>query len=114
MAEFTYIPDVSSRKKVTPAVTRIKFGDSYEQRQAWGINNRAKSWSLTFLLKTNTEADEIEAFLEARNGVEAFDWTEPNGTTLERWVCREWDRTVEKAMRSTIVCTFEQVFEPGV
>lgn len=114
MATFSYTPDFLSQKKTKPDVLQIKFGDGYEQRQAFGINTRAKVWSLSFKLRENSEADAIEAFLEARNGVEAFDWTEPYGSTAEKWVCREWSRTIEKAQRSTITCTFEQVFEPSL
>ena len=114
MEIFTYTPDFMASKKNKPNVLQIKLGDGYEQRQAFGLNTRAKVWSLTFKIRENSEADLIEAFFEARNAVEAFLWTEPYGSTQETWVCREWTRVSEKATRSTITTTFEQVFEPSV
>lgn len=113
MPTFTYTADFSAQKKSKPDVLMIKFGDGYEQRQAFGINNVKKMWSLTFSYRENSEADAIEAFLVARNAVESFTWTEPYGSTAELWVCREWTRTIEKATRSTITATFEQVFDPS-
>lgn len=115
MATFSYTPDFEGRKNTTPKVTIAKFGDSYEQRQADGINGLPKVWNLTFSLRENSEADAIEAFLEARAGVEAFDWTPPYEVTAVRVKCSlPWERTWTKATRSTISCVFEQVFEPSV
>lgn len=113
MSTFSYTPDFFAQKKIKPEVLVVKF-QGYEQRQAFGINTQVKMWNLSFKMRENSEADAIEAFLIARNGVESFDWTEPYGSTVERWVCREWSRTVEKATRSTISCTFEIVYEPSV
>lgn len=114
MSTFSYTADFFAQKKTKPEVLQVRFGDGYEQRQAFGINTQMTTWTLTFKMRENSEADAIEAFLIARGAVEAFDWTEPYGSTAERWVCREWTRTVEKATRSTISCTFEKVFEPSV
>ena len=113
MAEFTWTPDFLAQKKTKPNVNAIKMGDGYEQRQAFGINTLNQMYTLTFKLRENTEADEIEDFLEARSAVEAFDWTPPYEVTATRWVCREWTRTIEKATRSTINCTFEKIYEPS-
>lgn len=114
METFSYTADFLASKKSKPIVSQIKYGDGYEQRQAFGINNLSKSWSLTFAQRESAEGDAIEAFLEARNAVESFLWTDPFESTAEVWVCREWDRVLEKSLRSTITCVFERVYEPSV
>ena len=111
MATFTYISDFGAAINSKPSVTVVKFGDGYEKRQAFGINQNLKSWSLQFSNRTNTDADGIEAFLDARAGVESFDWTEPFGTGY-KYVCREWSRTVEMFNNNTIQATFDEVAEP--
>ena len=52
-----------------------KFGDGYEQRIKFGINQDPKEWRLRFVI-TEANSDTIETFLEARvaDG-EAFDWS---------------------------------------
>lgn len=112
MATFTYTPDFGAKAAVKPSVRIAKFGDGYEQRQADGINTRPQTWDLTFANRTNTETANILSFLEARNAVEAFDWTPPNDVTAIKVVCREWSKTLNRANLNTVVAQFIQVFEP--
>jgi phage-related protein len=49
--------------------------------------------------------------LEARNGVEAFEWTPPNESTAIKVVCREWTKTVARANLNNVSASFQQVFE---
>jgi len=109
---FTFTPDFGAQAAYKPRVRVTKFGDGYEQRVGDGINIRPASWPLKFAMRDDTERTGILAFLEARNGVEAFDWTPPFGGSAIRAVCRNWEWTPEKANLSTITATFEQVFEP--
>jgi phage-related protein len=111
MPTFTYVSDFGAAVSSKPSVTVVKFGDGYEKRQAFGINQNLKSWSLTFRNRTNTDADAIESFLNARAGVESFDWTPPSGGGT-KWVCREWNRTLENYNNNSVQATFEQVAEP--
>lgn len=111
MATFTYTPDYGAQVSVKPRVRIAQFGDGYEQRIADGINVRAQVWSLQFTNRTDTEAGNITTFLEARNGVEAFDWTPPNGSAI-KVVCREWSKTVTRYNLNSVSATFQQVFEP--
>ena len=110
MAVFTYIPDYSAQFTVQPNVRVTKYDDGYEQRQANGLNTQPKQWSLRFSLRTDAEADAVEAFLVARGGVESFNWTDINGVT-GKYVCRSWSRTKERFNLNTIECKFEQVYE---
>lgn len=111
MATFTFAPSHPVRKRTRPRVKVTAFGDGYEQRQAEGMNPIALQYDLTFGMRTPTEADAIEAFLEARGGVENFDWTPPGGVQA-KYVCREWDRDRQTNGAELITATFIQVFEP--
>jgi phage-related protein len=111
MATFTYTPDYGAQANYKPRVRTTQFGDGYQQRVADGINTRPQVWSLQFNNRTNDDADDITEFLEARNGVEAFDWTPPNGSAI-KVVCSEWTKTLVRYNLNTVSATFTQVFEP--
>ncbi|MFZ9654545.1 MAG: phage tail protein [Limnohabitans sp.] len=112
MATFTWIPDYGYQKETRFNVRKTQFGDGYEQRVRFGINTTAETYSLTFENRDNTESDEIEAFLKAREGVESFDWTPPTGTTSIKVVCDEPPtRTPVAYNLNTIRANFRQVFE---
>lgn len=111
MTTFTFTPEFGPRATYKPRVRNISFGDGYQQRQAEGLNSRQQSWDLTFAYRSQTEADQILAFLTARNAVEAFDWTPPYESTAIKVVCREWSKSVERSNLNTITARFEQVFE---
>ena len=104
-------PDFGAAKKSQPIVRQIKF-QGYEQRASFGINNNPKIWSLQWTALSNANADLIEAFFDARAGIERFYWTPLDDTTQYSWVCREWNRTHNYADICTITASFEQVFEP--
>lgn len=108
MATFTWIPQTAQKGK-EPKVRAASFGDGYSQRVGAGINNATASWSLTFS-RTTSDIDAIEAFLDARNGAESFDWTDPDGNSIKA-LCPSWARTPNAGMASaSISATFRQVF----
>lgn len=115
MATFpSYSPTYSATKQSEPRIRRTAFGDGYEQRITFGIaaHLNPKVWSLTFDV-TDTEATEIESFLDERAADAAsFDWTPPDGTLNAKWVCESWSRELYEFERSRISATFRQVFEP--
>ena len=66
MATFPDYNPVFSASKTDITNTRtVQFGDGYQQRFTFGINQKAKQWSLTFNID-DEDATEIETFLEAR------------------------------------------------
>ena len=66
MATFPSFDPVFSANKTDITNTRVvQFGDGYQQRFTFGLNQNAKQWSLVFN-ENNTDATEIETFLEAR------------------------------------------------
>lgn len=108
MATFTYAPDQDVNLTKSPKVRAARFGDGYQQRAIEGINTQPRSWSLSF---TRNAADiaAIEAFLVARGGVEAFDWTPYTGVA-GRWVCSEWRLTELSPDSQSLSATFEEVY----
>lgn len=111
MATFTYTPDFGAAVTTRPVVRSVRFSDGYEQRLIYGINTKPQKWDLKFSARDDTEANGIETFLNAQNGQAWFYWTPPNGSTALKFVCREWQRSLDRANLNTVSCTFEQVFD---
>jgi len=114
MATFPAITaSYGAQKSSKPKMRMTQFGDGYEQRTRFGLNQNPKEWSLTWQNITEANADTIEAFLDARAADGAsFDWTPPDSATSYKWVCQQWDKTIPYTGRATITATFRQVFEP--
>ncbi len=108
MSTFTWSPAPGATESVEPRVSSAKFGDGYEQRVGDGINTRPRTWSLNFTGPT-VRTDEIAAFLEARNGVESFDWTPPYGPA-GKFKCESWSRSVPSLFIQGINATFKEVY----
>jgi phage-related protein len=113
MATFPAItPTYGAQKSSRPNVRTVQFGDGYQQRLTYGLNQNPKSWSLTWEV-SETDADTIETFLNNRAADNAsFDWTPLDEATSYKWICPEWNKSVPYKNRATITATFQQVFEP--
>ena len=113
MATFPSItPTYNAQKNNQPNVRTVRFGDGYEQRLTFGLNQIPKVWSLTFEV-SETDADTIETFLDARASDNAsFDWQPPGSSTTYKWVCEQWSKSIPYLNRATIQATFREVFEP--
>ena len=113
MATFPSInPTYGLQKSSAPNVRTVRFGDGFEKRLTFGINQNPKLYSLTFEV-SETDADTIETFLDARaadNG--AFDFTPPGEAESSKFVCETWSKSIPYLNRATIQATFRQVFEP--
>ena len=107
---FTYTPDFGAQLTEKPRVLTARFGDGYSQDVGDGINVRLKSWAVTFNTRTDAEMAPILAFLRARNGIEGFNWTDPDGYTGV-FICREWQRGLVKFGINSLSATFEEA--PG-
>ncbi len=114
MATFPSIdPDYGAQKASAPIVRRVQFGDGYEKRLSYGINQNPKVWTLSFVNLTETDSDTIETFLDARaSDNAAFSWSPPDDSDTYKWVCDEWTKSIPYPNRATIQATFRQVFEP--
>lgn len=112
MATFPSItPTYGAQKNSAPNARVARFGDGYEQRVTFGINQNPKVWNLTWNV-SETDSDTIETFLDARGAVEAFEWTPLGESTEYKWVCEQWTKSIPYNNRATISATFRQVFEP--
>ena len=113
MATFPSItPTYNAQKNNQPNVRTVRFGDGYEQRLTFGLNQNPKRWSLAFEV-SETDADTIETFLDARASDNAsFDWQPPGSSTTYKWVCEQWSKSIPYLNRATIQATFREVFEP--
>ena len=113
MATFPSItPTYNAQKTNKPNVRSVRFGDGYEQRLTFGLNQNPKVWSLAFEV-SETDADTIETFLDARASDNAsFDWQPPGSSTTYKWVCEQWSKSIPYLNRATIQATFREVFEP--
>ena len=106
-------PDFGALRKSRPNVRTLRFGDGYEQRLTFGLNQNPKIWDLRWTAKDSTDADAIEAFFDARAADNAsFDWTPIDETTPYKWVCESWQRDHNYANVNEIRATFREVFEP--
>ena len=111
MATFPAItPTYGIRKTSQPNVRIAQFGSGYSQRTTFGLNQNPKVYNLTFEV-SETDADTIEDFLDARGGVENFDFTPPGESSSTKYICRNWSKSIPYLNRATIQATFEQVFE---
>tara|TARA_R110002050_G_scaffold239919_1_gene376117 strand:- start:251 stop:592 length:342 start_codon:yes stop_codon:yes gene_type:complete len=113
MATFPSItPTYGLQKSSAPVVRKVRFGDGYEARLTYGINQNPKVLSLTFEV-SETDADTIETFLDARAADNAsFDFTPPGEGSSSKFVCEQWDKSIPYLNRATIQTTFREVFEP--
>ena len=91
MATFPSItPTYGIQKRSAPNFRRSRFGDGYEARLTFGLNQNPKTYNLTFEV-SEADADTIEAFLDARaeNNMEKFDFTPPGEASSSKFVCED-------------------------
>ena len=105
-------PDFGSSEQAKPNVRIAQFGSGYSQRATFGINQDPKRWTLRWTYLSATDADTIEDFLEARAGVESFDWSPPDETSTYKWICESWTKELPFADAFNISAVFAEVFEP--
>ncbi len=111
MADFPSItPTYGAQKRSKPKIRQVQMGDGYVQRLTFGLNQDPKVWNLTFEV-SETDADTIETFLDARGGSEYFTWTPPDETTSYKWICLNLSKTIPYLNRATIQATFQEVFD---
>lgn len=109
MADFNFPIDYGVQAEFRPRVNTVPFGDGYKQRLPDGLNTDLPVWSVSMRTRTNTETDNILAFLRARKGSESFTWsTCPDGGT-KNYICQSWQRIRVSYNNNDIFATFEEV-----
>ena len=113
MATFPDIkPTYGQRKKSQPKTRTIRFGDGYEHRLSFGLNQNAKIFNLTFEV-SETDADTLTNFFDtiAVSGAN-FTYTVPGESAMNFVVEGGYSKTVPYLNRARVQVTFRQVFEP--
>ncbi|WP_233866583.1 phage tail protein [Paraburkholderia adhaesiva] len=113
-AIFGWCP-TSANMTVEPRVIVVQFFDGYAQRRPAGLNTREQEWSLEFTDIRIPVAKAILAFLEARNGVDVFNWTPPRLDRTLDVICPTWgssygQRLVDFSLTMNVSATFHQVY----
>tara|TARA_R100000231_G_scaffold78196_1_gene60525 strand:- start:558 stop:899 length:342 start_codon:yes stop_codon:yes gene_type:complete len=105
-------PTYGVQKRSKPNIRTIQFGDGYEQRTTFGLNQNPKIFNLTFEV-SETDADTIETFLDARAVDNAsFTFTPPGEANSSKFVCEGWNKSIPYLNRARVQVTFREVFEP--
>ena len=105
-------PDYNSTKQSSIVVREVQFGDGYKKVVSYGWNNDLKKYNFKFENKTTVEKNTIVDFLEARKGVDPFDFTPPDQSSSSKYLCKEWQETFVAANAHTITVVFEEVAIP--
>lgn len=107
--KFTWKPDLGATQTEKPKVTVTQYGDGYEARTSYLLNNNPKSWEMTFTSPLERHRA-ILYFLREHMATHSFEWTDPSGE-VGTYVAREWTSRQFKEGVFQIEVTFEQVFE---
>ena len=112
MATFPSIASTYGVTKTSQPNTKItQFGDGYQARIQFGMNQNPKVYRLTFNV-SETDSDTIEAFLDARAIDQAsFDFTPTGEASSMKFVCERWSKTIPYNNRAILNMTFREVFE---
>lgn len=105
---FTWQVNAGAILDKEPRVSTAAFGDGYQQRVARGINFKPRKFSIECTRK-RSEMEAIEAFLDARGGVQSFTWKPPVGAE-GKWICRAWQAVSLSVNVGQLTATFEEVF----
>ena len=116
------VPDKGLSLSNTPKVRLSSFGDGYEQRISFGINNLAQVFSVSFNNRTKAEIDSIVTFFEAQQGVRSFEFTIPyagdgvpatedDSERVIRVVCETWTQSFQYDDFYSLTAQFRRVYE---
>ena len=94
------------------SVRKIQFGDGYQMAVNYGENQDLKKYNAVWTNITLTEKDLIQNFLEATKGVEAFEWTPPNHSSVKKYRCQSFSHTLVYANIYTLKADWEEVAIP--
>ena len=115
MATFPSItPKYGQQKRSAPKTRIVRFADGYEHRILFGLaqHQNPKVFNFTWQV-SETDADTIETFLDARaNDSASFDYQPAGEPSSYKFVCETWNKSIPYLNRATIQATFREVFEP--
>ena len=107
-------PSYSPQLTVENNLITVSLGDGYQQRLSKGINPSRRTFTLSFLNRSDTVTTNILNFLsdpqKGNNGATSFDWTPPFGST-GKWTCQNPSVTMVAHDLNDIELVFKEVFE---
>lgn len=103
-------PSTGVTNKPQIKILEAQFGDGYTQATGDGLNHIRAEFSLMWEVLTPAQADAIESFFEAHGGYAPFLWTAPGKSTPQKWTCKQWERTFNRAGFVSIKATVTQSF----
>tara|TARA_R100000654_G_scaffold5314_1_gene15135 strand:+ start:419 stop:769 length:351 start_codon:yes stop_codon:yes gene_type:complete len=116
MATFPSTPEASFpvRKQQKPNLRIVKFGDGYEHRLLFGLNQNPRVYNLSWKNITLTELDTFMTFLNDRALDNAsFTYTPPGESSSAKFVADPgYNQSIDFADRATLNAVFREVFEP--
>tara|TARA_R100000234_G_scaffold117458_2_gene95963 strand:+ start:334 stop:702 length:369 start_codon:yes stop_codon:yes gene_type:complete len=111
-ASTAFVPKYNFKKSNSPNTRVVKFGDGYEHRTTFGLNQNALTFNLTFEV-SETDADRLTNFFDtiAVSGAN-FSYQVPGESSMIFVVEGNYSKTVPYLNRARVQVTFRQVFEP--
>ena len=104
MPVWEWAPTTASSMRWEPNTETVRFGRGYEQRIEGPADTKA--FNLTFERKYDVIWD-MERFIQARRGVEAFEFQDPDTGEIRTVVA---DQGYTKSLRSALKHTLQVVF----
>lgn len=92
------------------AVTKAQYSDGYAQTAPLGLNSDAQQWNVVWA-GYKDDAEDVMAFIRAKQGSESFFWTPPLGVETY-WKCVSYDPEDLGGKFYKIAMVFEQDFKP--
>ncbi|MCX8016423.1 MAG: phage tail protein [Rhodocyclaceae bacterium] len=109
MATWTW-PVASGQAMEVEAIARVAaFGDGYEQRASAGLRRLRRRFDVRLAADYTAVVKPADDFLRACAGVEAFDWTPPDGAP-GKFVCRKWSISYGPGNGAELTATFEETW----
>ncbi len=106
-------PDYGLTKTNKPKTRIVSFGDGYEHRISFGLNQNPKIFDLTFKNLSEADADILTDFFDARavDG-DSINYTVPTESSAMKFVVEDgYTKTVNYGNLATVKVKFRQVFE---
>lgn len=108
-----FTPLYGTSKRNSPNTRVVSFGDGYEHRVSFSLNQNPKTFNLTFEV-SEADADTLTNFLDERavDGAN-FTYTVPTESSAMNFVLEgSYTKTINYLNRARVQVTFRQVFEP--
>jgi phage-related protein len=116
LANGVFAPPFVSMNTVLESITAVRRFEAeagnYEQRVADGLHSHdGERWQIRMDILEAADADEVWAFLKARQGLHSFLWTPPHEASPKRYVADQLARRRLGNGDSAITCRFRRVFD---